>query len=108
MQSTGTAWLGTTLSRHWQRRPLPNLVPDFTRHNHGRLHHLKTLAHLLPNVELKEGGPVLPDDSTWEIVHPLELRIGPQRSDGIPNQSSLGSKLKSTDNHNVQKSWMEG
>lgn len=38
-------------------------------------------------VQLRKAGPMLADDSTWETVHPLERRIGPRHSVGIPNQS---------------------
>lgn len=38
-------------------------------------------------MQLRRGGPILLDDSTWGTVHPLEWRIGPRHSVGIPNQS---------------------
>ncbi|KAF8134884.1 hypothetical protein EV363DRAFT_1160035 [Boletus edulis] len=38
-------------------------------------------------VQLTKGGPIVTTHSTWETVRPLEWRIGPRHSTGIPNQS---------------------
>ncbi|KAF8546563.1 hypothetical protein OG21DRAFT_1103719 [Imleria badia] len=38
-------------------------------------------------VQLTNGGRILTPHSIWETARPLEWRIGPRHSDGIPNQS---------------------
>lgn len=38
-------------------------------------------------MQLTNGGPIVTAHSTWETVRPLEWRIGPRHSIGIPNQS---------------------
>ncbi|KAF8557078.1 hypothetical protein OG21DRAFT_400889 [Imleria badia] len=38
-------------------------------------------------VQSTNGGPILATDCTWETLYPLEWRIGPRHSIGIPNQS---------------------
>lgn len=38
-------------------------------------------------VQMINGGPMLAVHSTWEAVHPLEWRVGPRDTFGIPNQS---------------------
>ena len=38
-------------------------------------------------VQTTNGGPIIANHCTWETPHPLEWRIGPRRSIGIPNQS---------------------
>ena len=38
-------------------------------------------------VQMTNGGPILATRCTWETTRPLEWRIGPRHSVGIPNQS---------------------
>ena len=38
-------------------------------------------------VQSANGGPILTAHSTWGAARPLEWRIGPRHSNGIPNQS---------------------
>ena len=45
-------------------------------------------------VQLTNGGPILAAHSTWETARPVEWRIGPRHSNGIPNQSVLITGFK--------------